>query len=57
MHLGSSESGHYYSWIQDDPSESTKWHEFNDEFVTEIKPEDIKQMCESKEIVSLIWYS
>ena len=30
MHLGSSESGHYYSWIQDDPAESLKWHEFND---------------------------
>ena len=49
MHLGSSESGHYYSWIQDDPAESLKWHEFNDEVVTEIRSEEIQQMCENQE--------
>lgn len=56
MHLGSSESGHYYSWIHDDPKESTKWYEFNDEMVTEISSEEIQQMCESQDGVGIERY-
>lgn len=29
--------------------ESLKWHEFNDEVVTEIRSEEIQQMCENQE--------
>lgn len=33
MHAGSSEAGHYYSFIKDQPT--SKWFEFNDEVVEE----------------------
>ena len=39
IHMGTAESGHYYSYIQD--RISTKWHEFNDTLVCPFSPEDI----------------
>lgn len=46
IHLGTAESGHYYSLIQDreaDPSipEEKRWIEFNDKIVTPFDPKDI----------------
>ena len=39
IHIGTAESGHYYSFIKDRSSE--KWYEFNDTLVKEFNPEDI----------------
>lgn len=48
VHMGTADSGHYYSFIketesfekQDDPN-SEQWMEFNDSFVSEFDPADI----------------
>ena len=39
IHMGTAESGHYYSYIQD--RSSGKWHEFNDTLVSPFSAEDI----------------
>lgn len=39
IHMGTAESGHYYSFIKDRNSE--KWNEFNDRIVRPFNPEDI----------------
>jgi ubiquitin carboxyl-terminal hydrolase 9/24 len=45
IHLGSADSGHYYSLIQDqeltDIPEDKRWYEFNDTFVSRFDPKDI----------------
>ena len=41
MHMGSADSGHYYSFIRDDEQEGGNWNEFNDECVT---PQDKESM-------------
>ena len=45
IHMGTTESGHYYSYIKEDPHVSNRWYEFNDEYVMEISEEDIKKLC------------
>ena len=39
IHLGTAESGHYYSFIKD--RESDLWYEFNDTIVRPFDPNDI----------------
>ena len=45
IHMGTTESGHYYSYIKEDPYVSNRWYEFNDEYVTEISEKDIEKLC------------
>lgn len=39
MHIGSADSGHYYSFIQD--RVTSKWYEFNDTVVRDFDIEDL----------------
>ena len=50
IHMGTSDSGHYYSFIQDDPQISQKWYKFNDEFVTESSEYMISEMCNGQDV-------
>ena len=43
--MGTTESGHYYSYIKEDSHISNKWYEFNDEYVMEISEKDIEKLC------------
>ena len=43
VHIGTAESGHYYSYIYD--KVSGKWFEFNDILIQEINPEEIPAEC------------
>ncbi|EAR84417.2 ubiquitin carboxy-terminal hydrolase (macronuclear) [Tetrahymena thermophila SB210] len=43
VHNGTSESGHYYSFIKN--KEDSKWYEFNDSYVREFNVENIKDEC------------
>ncbi|KAL4435156.1 hypothetical protein ABPG74_003649 [Tetrahymena malaccensis] len=43
VHNGTSESGHYYSFIKN--KEDSKWYEFNDSYVKEFNVENIKDEC------------
>jgi len=45
VHSGNSESGHYYSYIQNTENPSGKWYEFNDTYITEFSPKDINAEC------------
>ena len=48
VHQGTAESGHYYSYIQERPSQEhhmSKWVEFNDTEVSEFNPFDIDSQC------------
>ena len=42
VHTGTSDSGHYYSFIKDrEHPESGKWYELNDHIVRDFDPADI----------------
>ena len=41
IHLGTAESGHYYSLIQDRENNNGKWYEFNDTSVKDFDVNDI----------------
>lgn len=43
IHMGTAESGHYYSYILD--IDQNKWFEFNDIWVSEIDPNKISNEC------------
>lgn len=43
VHTGTSESGHYYSYIQD--PQSKNWFEFNDDNVMKFNPNEIPSSC------------
>eukprot|EP01127_Copromyxa_protea_P022514 TRINITY_DN8090_c0_g1_i1.p1 TRINITY_DN8090_c0_g1~~TRINITY_DN8090_c0_g1_i1.p1 ORF type:complete len:2714 (-),score=433.50 TRINITY_DN8090_c0_g1_i1:44-7879(-) len=43
VHQGTTDSGHYYSFIKD--KESKNWFKFNDSQVTELKPEHFAEEC------------
>ncbi|KAK9457023.1 hypothetical protein V1511DRAFT_486817 [Dipodascopsis uninucleata] len=45
VHSGTAESGHYYSYIKDKGNVSERWHEFNDDDVTEFDPNLIATSC------------
>ena len=44
IHSGSSEAGHYYSYIKDRESDQGGWFEFND---THVKPFDLANLEKS----------
>lgn len=46
VHVGSADSGHYYSYIRDDIQEGGEWNEFNDEIVS---PQDVNYLRASFE--------
>ena len=43
IHIGTAESGHYYSYIYDPSSEL--WYDFNDTWIRELDPEEIPKEC------------
>jgi uncharacterized UBP type Zn finger protein len=45
VHQGTTESGHYYSYIKDREEGSSEWYEFNDKMVTNFNPDDIPEEC------------
>ena len=44
VHAGNSDSGHYYSFIQEREN-GDRWFEFNDKDVKPFNPENIKREC------------
>lgn len=46
MHLGSADSGHYYSLIREDHQEGGQWNEFNDETVSPCNGEELRVVFE-----------
>ncbi|GMF58376.1 unnamed protein product [Phytophthora fragariaefolia] len=47
VHLGTANSGHYYSFLRDQqvPREKDQWYEFNDTLVTPFDPAQIPEEC------------
>ena len=46
VHMGSADSGHYYSYIRDDEQEGSEWNEFNDEIVSSQSAEQLRLLFE-----------
>lgn len=66
VHVGSSDAGHYYSFIKERPHSlppgrvrdatvGTKWYEFNDSYVTEFDPAKIPVECFGGEDEVMEW--
>jgi len=53
VHSGTTESGHYYSFIRD--SETHKWYHFNDMHVSPFDPVQIPDQCFGGEEVVSMW--
>lgn len=45
VHMGTSNSGHYYSYIRERGGSGRGWFEFNDTIVTEFDPSDLETEC------------
>lgn len=45
VHMGSADSGHYYSFIMDRTSKEHKWHEFNDDVISKFTADDLDKEC------------
>jgi ubiquitin C-terminal hydrolase len=45
VHVGTADSGHYYSFINDREHEGKGWFEFNDQFVHPFDPANIAEEC------------
>lgn len=45
VHVGTTETGHYYSFIRTGTSNDTRWNEFNDTEVNEFDPNKIADQC------------
>jgi hypothetical protein len=45
VHMGTANSGHYYSYIKERAGENGGWFEFNDTYVGEFDPADIEDEC------------
>ena len=41
VHMGTADSGHYYSFIKDRQADTDQWYEFNDTLVSTFDPEDM----------------